>query len=77
MTACGTDEMENLAKDLLKITAIQFRKYYENTQIIADTEIKTFIDVMGDTIIRNLTEFIKRLGFFSSIKYNSKFQSED
>ncbi len=52
--------------------AKRFEGLYKDLGEVYHSEQKTFVDVMGDTIVRNLKESLKRLGFFTSIKYGDK-----
>ena len=77
MIVHSTVEMENVIRDIMKLEAIRLKDYYDDMNIIANEQVLSFIDVMGDTIVRNLAESFKRLGFWTSYKYNSKLSSED
>ena len=72
----GSAEVDAVIIDIVKITHKMVGGIPVAYGEFADNSPRTFVDVMGDTILRNLTESLKRLGFFTSIKYGKKLNEE-
>ncbi len=69
-------EMKTVVEDIIKLTAIRIDPVFNDLDTIRKETPQSFVDVMGDTILRNLTVSLKRLGFFTSIKYNKALGAE-
>lgn len=64
-----SEPLERLLIDMMKVTAHSLSDFYEPMKDIYENEPRTFVDVMGDTIVANLRESLKRLGIMTAYKY--------
>ncbi len=73
----STRELEDVLYDSMKLTAIQIAGLHDDMTAMRYERPSTFVDVMGDTILRNLKTSLKRLGFWTSMSYGKKLNAED
>lgn len=56
------------------LTQKRLAPYFEDMKTVYETKTLSFVEVMGDTICKNLMQSLKRLGMFTAMSYQKKLQ---